>query len=68
VCGLLAGEFHRTGSSPSRIGKLHGSLGTPGYAIVPLSAHSRGASIAIDKLRRWEDLNLDSGEAERIQV
>jgi len=56
--GLLAGQFHLSGSFFAAILKLNSSFGTLGYFIVGLFALSWIVSIAIYKWRRFDDLEF----------
>jgi nickel/cobalt transporter (NiCoT) family protein len=56
--GLLGGQFHLQGTFWGLIGRLNGNFGVLGYCIVGIFALSWVVSIAIYKLRRFEDLEL----------
>jgi high-affinity nickel-transport protein len=56
--GLLGGQLHLQGTFWGLIGRLNGNFGVLGYCIVGLFALSWVVSIAIYKLRRFEDLEL----------
>ena len=56
--GLLGGQFHLQGTFWGMIGRLNGNFGVLGYCIVGIFALSWVISIAIYKLRRFEDLEL----------
>jgi high-affinity nickel-transport protein len=56
--GLLGGQVHLQGTFWGLIGRLNGNFGVLGYCIVGIFALSWVVSIAIYKLRRFEDLEL----------
>ncbi|MGC2639565.1 MAG: HoxN/HupN/NixA family nickel/cobalt transporter [Acidobacteriaceae bacterium] len=56
--GLLGGQLHLQGSFWGLVGRLNGNFGVLGYCIVAIFALSWIVSIAIYKLRRFEDLEL----------
>jgi nickel/cobalt transporter (NiCoT) family protein len=56
--GLLGGQFHLQGTFWGLIGRLNDNFGVLGYCIVALFALAWVVSIAIYKLRRFEDLEL----------
>ncbi|HEY6446462.1 MAG TPA: HoxN/HupN/NixA family nickel/cobalt transporter [Acidobacteriaceae bacterium] len=56
--GLLGGQLHLRGSFWGWVGRLNGNFGVLGYCIVAIFALSWIVSIAIYKLRRFEDLEL----------
>jgi high-affinity nickel-transport protein len=58
--GLLGGQLHLQGAFWGLIGRLNGNFGVLGYCIVALFALSWIVSIAIYKLRRFEDLELST--------
>jgi high-affinity nickel-transport protein len=56
--GLLGGQLHLQGSFWGIVGRLNGNFGMLGYCIVAIFALSWVVSIAIYKLRRFEELEL----------
>jgi high-affinity nickel-transport protein len=62
VLGLLGGQLHLQGAFWALVGRLNGNFGMLGYCIVSIFALAWIVSIAIYKLRRFEELEL-SGEA-----
>jgi len=58
--GLLGGQLHLQGVFWSLIGRLNGNFGVLGYCIVGIFALAWIISIAIYKLRRFEDLELST--------
>ena len=58
--GLLAGQFHLTGSFWNLVGKLNDNFGVLGYCIVALFAVSWAVSIAIYKWRGFDTLELNA--------
>jgi high-affinity nickel-transport protein len=56
--GLLGGQFHLQGVFWSLIGRLNGNFGILGYCVIAIFALAWIVSIAIYKLRRFEDLEL----------
>ncbi|MGC2619517.1 MAG: HoxN/HupN/NixA family nickel/cobalt transporter [Acidobacteriaceae bacterium] len=56
--GLLVGQLHLQGAFWGLIGRLNDNFGVLGYCIVALFALSWIVSIAIYKIRRFEDLEL----------
>ncbi len=59
VLGLLVGQLHLRGGIWSLIDALNTHFGALGYAIIALFALSWIVSIAVYKLRRFDDLNLE---------
>jgi high-affinity nickel-transport protein len=66
--GLLVAHFHLTGALWGLISRLNDNFGTLGYGIVALFVLSWIASIAIYKWRRFDDLDLDGGNAAPAQT
>jgi nickel/cobalt transporter (NiCoT) family protein len=62
--GLLGAQFNLTGRFWGVINRLNGHFGTLGFFIVALFAVSWIVSIAIYKLRRFDELELNSAPAE----
>ena len=58
--GLLVGQLHLQGSFWGLIGRLNDNFGVLGYCIVAIFALAWMVSIAIYKLRRFEDLELST--------
>ncbi|HEX4067016.1 MAG TPA: HoxN/HupN/NixA family nickel/cobalt transporter [Acidobacteriaceae bacterium] len=56
--GLLGGQMHLQGSFWALIGRLNDNFGVLGYCIIAIFALAWIVSIAIYKLRRFEDLEL----------
>jgi high-affinity nickel-transport protein len=56
--GLLGGQLHLQGGFWGFIGRLNDNFGMLGYCIIAIFALSWIISIAIYKLRRFEDLEL----------
>jgi high-affinity nickel-transport protein len=56
--GLLGGQMHLQGSFWSVVGRLNDNFGVLGYCIIAIFALAWIVSIAIYKLRRFEDLEL----------
>ena len=56
--GLVVGQFHLQGTFWGMIGRLNDNFGVLGYCIVGIFALSWVVSIAIYKLRRFEELEL----------
>jgi nickel/cobalt transporter (NiCoT) family protein len=56
--GLLGGQLHLQGSFWALVGRLNSNFGVLGYCIVGLFAFSWIVSIAIYKVRGFEDLEL----------
>ena len=56
--GLLGGQMHLQGSFWILIGRLNDNFGVLGYCIIAIFALAWIVSIAIYKLRRFEDLEL----------
>jgi nickel/cobalt transporter (NiCoT) family protein len=56
--GLLGGQFHLQGAFWGLVGRLNSNFGVLGYCIVGLFALSWIVSIAIYKVRGFEDLGL----------
>jgi high-affinity nickel-transport protein len=57
--GLLGGQFHFQGVFWGFIDRLNSNFGVLGYCIIGIFALSWIVSIAIYKLRRFEDLELN---------
>jgi high-affinity nickel-transport protein len=66
--GLLAGQFHLTGTFWDLVGKLNDNFGMLGYAIIVLFALSWVLSIAIYKWRRFDDLEFGSEVAIPVET
>jgi nickel/cobalt transporter (NiCoT) family protein len=58
--GLLGGQFHLQGTFWGLIGRLNDNFGVLGYCIVALFALAWVVSIAIYKLRRFDDFELST--------
>jgi high-affinity nickel-transport protein len=61
--GLLAGQFHLTGGIWALVSHLNQNFGLLGYCIVALFGVSWIFSIAMYKWRRFDELELDAGDA-----
>jgi high-affinity nickel-transport protein len=57
--GLIGSQLHLQGSFWMAIGRLNDNFGVLGYCIIAIFALSWIVSIAIYKLRRFEDLELE---------
>jgi high-affinity nickel-transport protein len=58
--GLLGGQLHLQGRLWDLIGRLNGNFGVLGYCIIGIFALSWIVSIAIYKIRRFEELELST--------
>jgi high-affinity nickel-transport protein len=58
--GLLGGQFHLQGTFWGLVGRLNDNFGMLGYCIVAIFALAWVVSIAIYKLRRFEELELSA--------
>ncbi|MGB6975258.1 MAG: HoxN/HupN/NixA family nickel/cobalt transporter [Terracidiphilus sp.] len=66
--GLLAGQFRFKGAGWGLVNKLNDNFGMLGYVIIGLFVTSWIVSIVIYKWRRFENLELNVADAERIQI
>jgi len=66
--GLLAVQFHLTGTFWGLVGKLNDNFGMLGYAIIALFALSWILSIAIYKWRRFDDLEFGVKDAVVVET
>ena len=60
VLGLLVGEFHLKGRFWNTIGSVNHHFGVLGYGIIAIFALSWIISITVYKIRRFEELELES--------